>query len=581
MANNVLPVASGDFDNIKSELITFLGNQAEFQDFDFTGSAMNVLLDALAYATHYQMFYNNMTFNEMFLDSAKLRSSVVSKAKEIGYFPKQYTAATSNLRITADLSGEASPPTDILVTKGSKFTGLFENGNSYIFSSDSDYTLNDNSDNIFTGTINLVQGFYVTDKFTYDTNKPETQMILSNSNIDTEELIVVVRDFESSSITRVWNNEKNITNTNPTSQVYFLEETDKGMVQVLFGNGTIGQELLNTNVVEVTYLKTAGIDGNQISKLSLNNSIDGWQSGNFVLTDITKSSGGSQKEGISDIKNNAPKNYQFQNRCVTVDDYRSLVLREVSNIKSLNVWGGELDIPPAFGKLRMAFRTIDGSELTPRKKQTIIDTIKKFNMITITPEIVTPDHIYIDVYGDVSFNFQKTSLTAEGIKTLVVGQISSFFSKKLLDFDSTFRYSEFITNIDEADDSILSNNTYLKLTKKFISTIGATSLILDFNNAINENSFISNIYTADSSDLIYLFDDGNGLIWDNINGVNQIKSIGTIDYITGLVTIDNYNFYATNAAINFTVTPTERDILSERLVLLEEGTHNITITEVL
>ncbi len=581
MANQVLPVASGDFDEIKADLITFLSSQTEFVDFDFTGSAMNILLDTLAYTTHYQMFYNNMTFNEMFLDSAQLRSSVVSKAKEIGYFPRQYTGAGSALTMSIDLSAESVVPTDVFVQKGTMFTGLFENGKNYAFSTDSDYTLINDGNDIFTGTVGLIQGTYVTDSFTYDSNNPNASMILSNDNADTNELIVYVREHAGTSTTRIWLNEKNITNTNETSHVYFLEETDKGKVQILFGNGTIGAELRNSNVVEVVYLITAGIDGNQISKLSLNAGVDGWQSNKFVISNIIKSSGGSGKETITDIKNNAPKNYQFQNRCVTVDDYRSLVLREVSNIKSLNVWGGELDTPPAFGKLRMAFRTIDGSELTPRKKKTIIDKIEKFNMITIQPEIVKAEHIYIDVQTDVSFNFQKTLLTSDGIRAVVSSQIHSFFNVKLLDFDSTFRYSEFISNIDKADSSILSNDTFLKLTKRYLSTLGATSILLDFNNKLDRGSFLSNTYTADSSDLIYLFDDGQGLIWDNINGTTQTKAIGTINYDTGLVTINNYNFYATNKSIHFTVTPTERDIMSERLVLLEEGIHNITIKEIL
>jgi hypothetical protein len=229
----------------------------------------------------------------------------------------------------------------------------------------------------------------------------------------------------------------------------------------------------------------------------------------------------------------------------------------------------------------MAFRTIEGSELTPRNKKTIIDKIEKFNMITIQPEIVKAEHIYIDVQTDVSFNFQKTLLTSDGIRAVVSSQIHSFFNVKLLDFDSTFRYSEFISNIDKADSSILSNDTFLKLTKRYLSTLGATSILLDFNNKLDRGSFLSNTYTADSSDLIYLFDDGQGLIWDNINGTTQTKAIGTINYDTGLVTINNYNFYATNKSIHFTVTPTERDIMSERLVLLEEGIHNITIKEIL
>ena len=576
-----IPVANSDFDNIKADLIQFLKSQNEFADFDFTGSAMNILLDVLAYSSHYMTVYANMTFNEMFLDTAQLRSSVVSKAKEIGYFPKQYTGSVSSLDISIDLSTETTPPTNVTIPKGTKFTGLYENGESYTFSSDATYILPNIGGNIYSENINIIQGTYVTDIFTYDSNTPSSKMILSNRKIDTNEMTVVVRDFAGSSNIVEYKLETNITSATSTSLIYFLQEESDGRIRIMFGNGTIGRQLLDGEVVEVTYLVTEGSKANQISNFSVNNNIDNWASNRFKISNVVKSSGGDDRENIEEIRINAPKNYQTQNRCVTVQDYRSIILREVSNISSVNVWGGEEDTPQAFGKLRMSIRTKDGTDLTPRKKQNILDTISKFNIITITPEIIDPQQLYLDVQSNVSYDYQKTTLRDDDILGLVTTQIRNYFVAKLLDFDSTFRYSDFVADIDGSDVSVLGNSTSIILAKQHTSIVGSVSLQFDFNNALEPKSFKSLTWVDDGGSNIYLFDDGNGKVFENVNGIDYPTAIGTIDYNTGIVTIDGYDFKSTNVAIRLRAKPVNLDIVSARNTLLEEGIHNITITRVL
>ena len=576
-----IPVANSDFDNIKADLIQFLKSQNEFADFDFTGSAMNILLDVLAYSSHYMTVYANMTFNEMFLDTAQLRSSVVSKAKEIGYFPKQYTGSVSSLDISIDLSTETTPPTNVTIPKGTKFTGLYENGESYTFSSDATYILPNIGGNIYSENINIIQGTYVTDIFTYDSNTPSSKMILSNRKIDTNEMTVVVRDFAGSSNIVEYKLETNITSATSTSLIYFLQEESDGRIRIMFGNGTIGRQLLDGEVVEVTYLVTEGSKANQISNFSVNNNIDNWASNRFKISNVVKSSGGDDRENIEEIRINAPKNYQTQNRCVTVQDYRSIILREVSNISSVNVWGGEEDTPQAFGKLRMSIRTKDGTDLTPRKKQNILDTISKFNIITITPEIIDPQQLYLDVQSNVSYDYQKTTLRDDDILGLVTTQIRNYFVAKLLDFDSTFRYSDFVADIDGSDVSVLGNSTSIILAKQHTSIVGSVSLQFDFNNALEPKSFKSLTWVNDGGSNVYLFDDGNGKVFENVNGIDYPTAIGTIDYNTGIVTIDGYDFKSTNVAIRLRAKPVNLDIVSARNTLLEEGIHNITITRVL
>jgi len=576
-----IPVANSDFDNIKADLIKYLKGQNEFADFDFTGSAMNILLDVLAYSSHYMTVYANMTFNEMFLDTAQLRSSIVSKAKEIGYFPKQYTGSVSSLDISIDLSKETKPPLNVTIPKGTKFTGFYENGDSYTFSSNATYILPNIGGNIYSANINIVQGTYVKDFFTYDSNKPTAKMVLSNRKIDTNEMTVVVRDFAGSSNISKYKLETNITSATSKSLIYFLQEESDGRIRIMFGNGTLGRQLLDGEVVEVTYLVTEGSKANQISNFSVNINIDNWASNRFKISNVVKSSGGDDRETIEEIRINAPKNYQTQNRCVTVQDYRSLILREISNISSVNVWGGEEDTPPAFGKLRMSIRTKDGTDLTPRKKQNILDTISKFNVITIKPEIIDPQQLYLDVQTEVSYDYKKTTLRDDDILGLVTTQIRNYFVAKLLDFDSTFRYSDFVADIDSSDASILSNSTSIILAKQYTSIVGSVSLQFDFNNAIEPKSFKSLTWVNDFGFNVYLFDDGNGKVFENVNDIDYPTAIGTIDYKTGVVAIDGYDFKGTNVAIRLRAKPVNLDIVSARNTLLEEGIHNITITRVL
>ena len=270
------PVAELDFEGIKTNLIAHFSTQAEFADYDFTGSAMNTLMDALAYSTHYAGIYANMNFNEMFLDSAQIRSSVVSKGKEIGYFPKQYTGAETAMTVTIDLSGEAMPPSVVTIAKGTKFAGQYENGESYTFSADATYVLPDIGGNVYSATINIIQGTYTTDTFTYNQNIPTAKFILTNPQIDTNQMTVTVRDFVGSSDINEYTVETNITAATADSLIYFIQEESDGSIRIIFGNGTLGKSLADGNVVKVTYLITEGKNGNQVSSFSVNNTIDGY-----------------------------------------------------------------------------------------------------------------------------------------------------------------------------------------------------------------------------------------------------------------------------------------------------------------
>jgi hypothetical protein len=485
------------------------------------------------------------------------------------------------MTVTIDLSGEAIPPSVVTIAKGTKFAGQYENGESYTFSADATYVLPDIGGNVYSATINIIQGTYTTDTFTYNQNIPTAKFILTNPQIDTNQMTVTVRDFVGSSDINEYTVETNITAATADSLIYFIQEESDGNIRIIFGNGTLGKSLADGNVVKVTYLITEGKNGNQVSSFSVNNTIDGYNSSLFVLTDIVKSSGGDDRESIEEIRLNAPKNYQTQNRCVTIQDYKAIILREIANISSVNVWGGETDTPAAFGKTRMAFRTEDGAPLTPRKKQLILDAIEPFNVVTILPEIVDPAQLYLDVVSDVSYDYQKTTLRDADILGLVDPKITAYFAAKLLSFDSVFRYSDFVADIDDADSSILSNSTSIMLTKQHVSTASAVSLQLDYNNAVEAGTFRTEDFVNDSSDTVYLFDDGLGKLFQNINAVNYPTSIGAIAYDTGIATIEGYNFGATNALIRLRAKPVLLDINSERNTLIEEGSHSITITRVL
>lgn len=570
-----LNVAQTDFDQIKLNLITHLKTHDDFLDYDFTGSALNILVDALAYATHYGVVYANLNINEMFLDTGIIRSSVVSKAKELGYIPKQYTSAKATVNLSVDMTGETIP-SSIIVEEGIIFSGVNSDGENYRFIVFEETVLNNEGNDVFSGDVVLTEGQKITEQWTHDINDPK-KIILSNDKVDTSTLNVTTKPFAGSSSVTNKINSVYLTNVDYNSEVFFVQETPQEKVEIYFGDGSLGKKIENNNVIEISYTKSNGIDANKISSFVLISDIDSISRSKFTITTVESASGGDNRESIASIKHIAPKAYQAQNRCVTKDDYIAIILRDNANIKSLNVWGGETEEPPKYGRFFISMKTVDGSELSPTKKSEILTRLKKFNVLTIIPEIIDPSRILINITSTVTYKSVNTSLTSSNIIAKVNTSINELFNNKIYDFGDTFRYSELLSVIDDTDTSIVSNNTKITLKDVMVTRTGEITREFTYANKIIPETLFTNEWTDDASRVRKISDvNGDGKLYTTVNGIVSSTSIGTINYDTGVVKITDFDFNIANVIITFTATPLENDVKSQFNTLLLQGDVNVT-----
>ena len=348
---NDLRVSELDFDRIKDNIKLFLENTPELSSYNFTGSALNIMLDLFAYVTHYNAIYGNQQLNETFLDSALLRASVVSRAKELSYIPRQNTAAFFEVDITIRTSGTISQQETFDIPKGITFTGE-KDGISIPFITTEQFTLEKTDTDIFSGSIVLRQGEFISDSFLFDSQIENQTFTLTSDNIDTEFLEVEVAPFANSSQRDLFTQASSIIELDETSDVFFWQESNLGLVELFFGDGILGRSLSNGNQILTRSLATLGADGNDVFDIAISESIGSVnRSAITIETNGNSSSGGSGKESIESIKSLAPRLYAVQDRLVTASDYKAYIQANFGNVQSLSVWSGEENVPPAFGRV--------------------------------------------------------------------------------------------------------------------------------------------------------------------------------------------------------------------------------------
>ena len=597
MASNKLTVSELDFDNIKINLKSFLSGQAEFQDYDFEGSGFAVLLDVLAYNTHYLGFNANMLANEMYLDSADIRKNIVSLAKMIGYTPTSCRASSAEL--TVRVNNVPNTTTSLTMDKGTVFTSSID-GTSYQFVTNQAYTIQPDAGVFQFSNVNVFEGTLVTFKYTVDTTDPDQAFILQNNNIDTSTLKVTIQNSSSDSTQTVYNLATGYSDLTDTSNVYFLQEVEDGKFEVYFGDGILGKKLSDGNIVILEYIVTNKTEGNGASAFSLSGDIDGFS--NVSITTTSNAANGSEPQTKESIRYNAPLQYTAQDRAVTSKDYETIVKSVYPNAQSVSAWGGEDDETPQYGVVKIAIKPISGSVLTTSTKETIKNQLKKFNVVSVRPEIVDPETTNILLTSNVKFNEQTTAKTADTIKSNVITSLTNYNTNTLNQFDGVFRYSKIIGLIDNTDTSIVSNITTLKIRKEFTPTIGAsTRYDVYYRNALynphsGHNSAAGGILTStgfkidgDTSTIFFLDDDGQGNVRRySLSGSTRVyanSSQGTIDYTTGQVTINSLNVSvvenirgAVSSVIELTVVPSSNDVVPVRDQILNIDTSNSTIT---
>lgn len=490
-----LNVTELDFDSIKNNLKNFLRQQTEFQDYDFDGSGLSVLLDILAYNTHYNAYYLNMIANESFLDSALLRNSVVSHAKRVGYTPRSVTAPRALIRVVVQTNN--STPGTLTIPKGYTFLSSQIDGVSYKFVTLQDYTATKVGTNYTFNNVEIYEGQFVTYSYTNSyTSNPNQIFTIPDSNVDTSKLSVVVRQSSSNTESSVYTLSTDALSLTANSEVYYLQEGKNGQYDVYFGDNVFSKKIPDGGIVELSYLITKGDVANKANSFISTTPISGLST--IVVTSISAASGGSPRETVDQIKYAAPLNLLSQNRAVTKNDYIKLLQQKYPAFEAVNVWGGEENDPPVYGKVFIAAKPRLGFEVTETEKQYVIDTIlKPISVLTVTPEIVDVDYNYLKVISTVFYDRTKTTQTSSQIRTGVRNVISNYCQQNLNQFNSYFKYSGLETAIDSYSNAVISNEVELFVAKKFRPDLTTTNnYILDYGFELAPGTTADNFYSS-------------------------------------------------------------------------------------
>jgi hypothetical protein len=587
MANKQIQTTELDFDQIKSNFKTFLQGQSEFSDYDFEGSGMSVLLDILAYNTHYNALYYNLAINEAFLDSASKRSSVVSKAKELGYIPKTATASTAIVELLMINDQIDAPATYTL----SAYTPFNTNigGVGYTFYTTQDYTTSRSGSQYIFSNVVLKEGYFLQQIFTYDGGNTPT--VIPNVNIDRTTLKVTVQESVSSTNIETFTESCTVIDLLPTSLVYFMRELDNQTYQLEFGNGIIGRALAIGNIVNIDYL-VCNMDAANGARSFIYNGTPPSNSTILVTTKLS-STGGSLPEDIESIRYNAPYAYTAQNRCVTAEDYRTTILSLYIPAKSVNVWGGEEDLNPQYGRVFISIVPESLDLLTTEEKDYILATIiAPRKPLSITPIIVDPAYIRIELNTTVYYNANLTVRSSTEIEDIVKQTIIGYNNENLGQFSRIFKYSKLIGNIDASEQSITSNITTLILHFEITPIYNITNQYIVhlsnpiYNSGMPEDSILSSGFMCSdlTTETCYINDlpniEKSGVGFLRLFYVASsservyIKNIGTVDYINGIINIIDLEITNIMTEIlEVTIKPQSNDVLGIRnhCVVIDEN----------
>jgi hypothetical protein len=567
--NTNINLTSLDPNTLKSQMVTWFQNDSIFRDYNFSGSNINVLMDVLARNDFLLAFFLNMTFSEGFNDSAQLRDSLVSKAKELNYIPYSMKSSTTSLNITLNTNGNN---TSFEIPKGTVFAGLNSNS-SYTFVTDKNYiALSSNSFFQFSN-VNIYEGFYQTDLFSVDNTVNNQLFTFSSKNIDTSSLFVVVNENAGSTNT-IYTQAVNLYGLNSNSNVYFLQASSSNTYQMQFGDGVLGHIPQNGAIVSANYRTTNGDAANYVPRFSLATSLNTYNNtvaSNVYISPNGPSSGGSQNESIDSIRFNNPRHYQTQDNAITANNYKTLILENFPTIADVNVYaGGISNTAVQFGMIFISLVTVDGNPATNSLKSDIQSFINQLDILNYQISFVDPTSLYLGVSSNVHVDFSQTNISPSQYKSLVVNGINNFSVNNLSKFGTPFRYSVFGDFIDDLDTFIISNETYIFLKKNFNTILNTNnSITITFNNPIvnvTSTSFTiggNSFYLTDTisnnlnSGLIYLVQQ---LTSGNVATSN---TVGTINYSTGVVNIPSLNisnFPSNSASLSFKAYPQNKDI---------------------
>jgi hypothetical protein len=539
MATNRLTVTDLDFDTIKTNLKNYLKSQSEFTDYDFEASGLNVLLDILAYNTHYNAYYLNMVANEAFMDTAVLRSSVVSHAKSLSYVPQSTSASRAIIDLTIPTGSNTADT--LTLPRGFNFrTNLLDNA-TYNYTLLTDTTVDKVGSDFIFRNLSIYEGELISYDYTYNSaTNPKAVFPIPDANVDTSTIVVTVQVSSSNLSSATYSLATDVLDVSSNSEVYFLQEGQDGKYEIYFGDAFIGKKLTDGNIVNMSYLVTSGSASNKSNNFTATSSVPPYLT--YNITPVQQSAGGAERESVDSIKLNSTLQFATQNRLVTTKDYESYIKKTYGAIDSISVWGGQDEIPPVYGKVFISIKPKTNYFLTEAEKTRIIDEIvKPKSIVAVSAEIRDPEYLYLKLANKVLLDRKKTSLTDEQIKNLIRSAIFSYSDLNLNKFDSTFVLSKAQDSIDGVDlNSIVGSETTLRLEKRFTPDLNnSKTYTIKYNAKLHRGTILNRLSSSE-----FTVNDSLGTLRNAI--IEEVP-----ESYTGLSRID-----VTDAGFGYTSAPT-------------------------
>jgi len=591
-----LNITDLDFDNIADNLKNYLKGQEQFKDYNFEGSSMSVLIDLLAYASHIGAVNTNIAASELFLDSAQIRKNVVSRAKDLGFVPASEACSSAFINLemknVRNADGTSPTTTEMQLPRGTNFVTVYD-GSSYNFVVTSTKRPTQNGTSYNYNNVEIVQGTYASDSFIFDNQFANPKFVLSNERVDKGRMIVSVT---SNGVSETYSLSTGISNITTESKVYYAQENEEGYVEIYFGDGTLGKGLSDGDIIDVTYIIVDLLHANGASQFVLNGTINGFS--NSLVSNVSKASGGAEKESIESIKFKATKFYTSQNRLVTLNDYKAKVQEYYPNADAVAVWGGEDNDPPEYGKVFVALKPQNSDYLSDTEKELVKSKLNALNMLTVRPQVVDAEIVKILVTCVFKYNENATDLSIGELEAIVNSAIQTFDTTNLNNFDAIFRHSNLLKAVDDSNTSILSNTCNIRLRKRKDILVNETKgYTVTFGNALyNPHSGHSSMsggvtsttgfyVSGDTVNVQYFDDDGTGNLrryyLSGSTRIYQDSVAGTVDYALGKITINAVNITSTvntDSSIDFTVIPSGNDVVATRGNLVDISSEDIKVT---
>ena len=589
-----------DFDQIKQSIRDYLRANTNFTDYDFEGSNLSIIIDALAYNTYTTAYNTNMSANECFLDSATLRENVVALARNIGYVPRSRRSARARISFTVDGLVDTST---ITLNSGIICNGAGDNTN-FIFCIPEDITVPVTNGVAEFSNVEIFEGNFVSQQFTVDTSLFNQRYLLDNSFIDTSTIKVKVKPSSSATSSVTYKQIDNIIGITSTSSSYFLQEIEDERYELIFGDNVIGKKLDNLNVIDISYIVSDGKNGNGASEFSFVGNITNQDGGSInpaliglVSTD-EQSRDGDEIESISSIKYFAPRIYSSQYRAVTSSDYESVLGYIYPNVESVTAFGGEEMAPPRFGKVFISVKPRNGDFLSDETKRELVQKLKSYAVAGIVPEFIDLKYLYVELQVNPYYN-PSLNDDSENLKTGVSNALTQYSrSIDINKFGGRFKYSKAVSLIDSVDSSITSNITLVTIRRNLKAVLGQFAQYeVCYGNHIHSQESAYNVvstgFTIEGvTGTVYMADEvvdretGRMFFFTYTEGgtPNIIKkNAGTVKYLIGEVLIDTCNITSTviaNDVIEIQAIPHSNDVVGLRDLYVKFDMSNTTINMV-